>query len=109
MKMDDIKLSNITGCILTILFLFSQSFILNAKDSNFNHDKTGFELEGPHEHISCDSCHIRGIFKGIPKRCESCHDRGSQIASSIKPTNHIITSGSCEGCHAGNTCCSNWV
>lgn len=95
----------LTTSMFVLLFLYSQSFILSAKESTFNHDKTGFELVGPHERLTCDSCHIRGIFKGIPKQCESCHDSGSQIANSIKPSNHIVTTGSCEGCHAGNT----WV
>ena len=98
------KHSLITPMSLLVLFvLLFQSSSIFAKESSFNHDKTGFELIGPHERISCDSCHIRGIFKGIPKQCAACHDQGSQIATSIKPTNHIATTGSCEGCHAGNT------
>ena len=103
MESDYRKLVKIVSTIFITLVMFSQSFILEAKESNFNHDKTGFELSGPHERISCDSCHLRGIFKGTPKQCETCHDRGSQIASSLKPANHIQTSGSCEDCHAGNT------
>lgn len=97
------QLRKVLTNILFLLLLFPLALVVNAEDSEFDHDKTGFELVGPHERISCDSCHIRGIFKGIPKRCESCHDIGSLIATSIKPANHIITRGSCEGCHAGNT------
>lgn len=97
------QLLKITTSLFILSFLFLQSTTLSAKESSFNHDKTGFELTGPHERISCDSCHIRGIFKGIPKQCEACHDRGSQIATSLKPANHIQTTGSCEGCHAGNS------
>lgn len=97
------QLLKITMTFVLVSLVFIQSSSLSAKESKFNHDKTGFELSGPHERISCDSCHIRGIFKGIPKQCESCHDRGSQIATSIKPANHILTTGSCEGCHAANT------
>lgn len=93
----------IATSFLVLLLLFALPFSLNAKESQFNHDKTGFELVGPHERLNCDSCHIRGIFKGIPKQCVACHDRGSQIATSLKPPNHIQTTGSCEGCHAGNT------
>ena len=103
MKNDCRHLAKITTGLFVVLFLFSQSFMLNAKDTEFNHDKTGFELEGPHQRISCDSCHLRGIFKGLPKRCAGCHDLGSQIADSVKPGNHIQTSGDCEGCHAGNS------
>ncbi len=99
------KSLNFTTKFLLLILLFTFSFVLDAKESTYNHDKTGFELTGPHERLSCDSCHIRGVFKGIPKQCEGCHDSGSQIGSSIKPNNHIQTSGSCEGCHAGNT----WV
>ena len=60
---------------ITILLLLISPFSLYAAESKFNHDKTGFELSGPHEQLSCDACHIRGIFKGTPKKCESCHDR----------------------------------
>jgi len=105
MNMDCRQLFKITTRLFVLLFLFSQSFSLVAEESDFNHDKTGFELVGPHERISCDSCHIRGIFKGTPKRCEACHDLGSPIATSLKPIDHIVTSGTCEDCHAGNT----WV
>ena len=72
------QLLKTTTSLLVFVFLFSQSFFISAEESSFNHDKTGFELVGPHERLSCDSCHIRGIFKGIPKKCEICHERGSK-------------------------------
>ena len=63
----------ITLSFVIISLLFLQSYALSAKESKFNHDKTGFELIGPHERLSCDSCHIRGIFKGIPNRMDNAY------------------------------------
>ena len=72
------QLIKIALSIFSLFFLFLQPFSINAKESNFNHDKTGFELIGPHELISCDSCHIRGVFKGTPKNAKFAMFRGAR-------------------------------
>ncbi len=51
------------------------------KSVTFDHNKTGFKLEGEHAKEVCASCHYQknenGIktqrFAGIPKDCSSCH------------------------------------
>ena len=57
--------------------------------AKFNHDKTGFVLIGAHTSTRCESCHARGIFKGTPKKCISCHSKSGQIAATSKPISHI--------------------
>lgn len=59
------------------------------KPANFDHSK--FPLVGIHTSLSCDKCHINGIYKGTSHFCESCHNL---------PPNHIpgITGG-CDLCH----------
>ena len=37
------------------------------------HQKTAFKLEGRHLAVSCDSCHLNGVFKGTPSKCIDCH------------------------------------
>ena len=38
-----------------------------AQEDDFDHFSTGFELTGAHENIECASCHIQGVFEGIPR------------------------------------------
>ena len=97
------SLNCIRNLLIVISLVFSFSHTAIAIESSFDHDKTGFELTGPHSRTSCDSCHLRGIFKGTPKQCNSCHDSINSIATITKPANHIQTTGSCESCHAGST------
>ena len=87
------------------LLISTYAVAASAGNSNFDHDKTGFSLAPPHDRLSCDSCHIRGIFKGVPRRCVSCHDRGSQFATTQKSATHVKTTDDCSVCHAGRT----WV
>ena len=51
----------------------------------FDHFETGFPLEGAHETVECQQCHRAGVFRGTPRRCESCHnnvvDRGQETAA----------------------------
>lgn len=70
-----------------------------AKTKKFDHDNTGFVLSGAHIKLACDTCHIRGIFKGIPKTCEGCHSQVSQITATKKTDNHIKSTNRCDDCH----------
>jgi len=93
--------------VLFVIFLMLSMWLSGAVNAaepkEFDHDRTGFFLTGQHTRLSCESCHIRGIFKGIPRTCEGCHDRVSQIASSIKPISHLQTSAPCDDCHTDNS------
>ncbi len=65
----------------------------------FDHLRTGFALTGAHRSLRCESCHVRGIFKGTPRQCATCHSRASGIASTVKPANHMPTTADCGLCH----------
>ena len=70
------------------------------RNVNFDHIKTGFPLSGAHATLPCETCHVQGIFKGTPKKCATCHTRGSRIqASTFKPANHVVTNQACDQCH----------
>ncbi|MFQ5329292.1 MAG: cytochrome c3 family protein, partial [Thermodesulfobacteriota bacterium] len=67
---------------------------------DFNHDTTGFILEGAHKATRCDTCHARGIFKGTPKTCSGCHSSSARVAATAKSASHIKTGVSCAQCHS---------
>ena len=52
--------------------------------AGFDHFRTGFPLTGGHERVRCESCHIRGLFKGTPSQCKTCHSPGGRIAASAR-------------------------
>lgn len=66
----------------------------------FDHFKTGFPLLGAHTAVPCESCHLRGVFKGTPTKCASCHNG---VIATGKPQNHIPTSEPCSNCHNPNS------
>jgi hypothetical protein len=67
-----------------------------AKGRNFDHFSTGFPLSGQHLKVDCESCHVKGVFKGTPKFCAGCHNGRSAMG---KSTRHITTSEACDDCH----------
>jgi hypothetical protein len=40
---------------------------------DFDHDKTEFRLQGKHQDVACNICHINNKYKETPKDCHSCH------------------------------------
>ncbi len=42
-------------------------------DAKFNHDQTGFVLQGQHRTVPCVSCHEGLKFETASERCTSCH------------------------------------
>lgn len=58
-------------------------------DVRFNHERTGFPLNGTHAEITCRACHREKFDARIPDTCAGCHrDR------------HASEFGlHCEGCH----------
>lgn len=42
-------------------------------DGGFDHNATGFVLEGAHKNLDCDRCHPNGRYQGTPTDCLSCH------------------------------------
>ena len=69
---------------------------------DFDHLRTGFPLTGAHSRVGCETCHVRGVFKGTPTQCRTCHSPGRGIAITFKPANHIPTRVECDQCHLSN-------
>jgi hypothetical protein len=66
---------------------------------SFDHLPTGFELEGVHRDLPCESCHLNAVFKGTPRDCGTCHIKGSPFNATPKTANHIPTTNYCVACH----------
>ncbi len=64
--------------------------------AQFDHNLTGFKLEGKHATAQCESCHQNGQYKGTPKDCYSCH-RADDAHNGQYGT-------ACETCHTS----TNW-
>ena len=45
----------------------------------FDHLTTGFELDGVHRDLPCESCHLNAVFRGTPRDCATCHITGSPL------------------------------
>jgi hypothetical protein len=71
----------------------------------FNHNSTGFVLEGVHARLECDDCHKRSLPRSLPKDCNTCHLQGGVRATTAQSLNHIPTSPaqSCQDCHNQNS------
>jgi len=95
------------------------------------HNATSFPLEGRHQSVACESCHLRGVYKGTPTRCFDCHwerrqddkyrlQLGSQCEQCHRPTawtsarwDHGVNTGmplnaahrviACESCHKASS------
>lgn len=75
--------------------------IARFDQDSFNHDKTGYRLEGKHSSVKCENCHIpkfiddqelkkrTGTFLGLNQECSSCHEDYHQGT----------LSNDCQSCH----------
>ncbi len=68
--------------------------------TQFDHLTTGFELQGAHRDLSCEYCHMQGVFKGTPRTCVACHTIGSRVSALPRPTTHVSTTDNCILCHS---------
>jgi len=89
----------LTACV-AITMLASQAFAQTQIRSDFDHDSTGFLLDGAHLIANCGACHSRGIFEGALRECQDCHADGSTVVATAKPARHIQTTEQCDSCHA---------
>ena len=73
-----------------------ESFKVAGSMDNFNHDLTGFALEGKHEVVDCRKCHVsESLTDPLPySTCASCHEdyHGGEFAEGT-------TSPDCVECH----------
>ena len=60
--------------------------------NNFDHAKTKYPLTGKHHETSCALCHPRHRYKGVPKRCNDCHQ--------INDIHNGKYGEKCESCHS---------
>lgn len=51
----------------------SGSWLYKANDTLFDHDDTGFALEGQHVSTDCNDCHNTLVFDQAENTCVSCH------------------------------------
>ncbi len=64
------------------------------KQSQFEHDKTDFSLDGKHQNLECSSCHINNQFENLDTQCQSCH---------LAKEPHLgIFGKKCNDCHTTN-------
>src|SRR6266404_642980 len=66
---------------------------------SFDHLSTGFELDGVHRDLPCESCHLNAVSKGTPRSCGICHITGSVYNATPKTQTHIQSSNDCAACH----------
>ena len=85
--------------LIALAFVASAGPAAATARSTFDHDSTGFVLEGLHRDAPCESCHVGGVFKGTPHDCWTCHTSGSRFGATAKTTRHILSSNNCAECH----------
>ena len=39
----------------------------------FDHNKTGYPLQGLHAGVACQECHLNPVFSDIGRNCQDCH------------------------------------
>jgi len=89
-----------TLLMLVAMWMIGASPASATQRTGFDHLTTGFELLGAHRDLSCEFCHVSGMFKGAPRTCFGCHSLGSRISATPKPVTHPFSSERCELCHA---------
>jgi len=72
----------------------------NWSPATFDHNQTGFQLQGGHYNVSCIDCHSSG-YNNTPTDCYSCH---TQDFNNVSDPNHQTNnfSHSCLNCHTIN-------
>ena len=92
-------LAALPAIVLVALAALAAGPVRAQAPGSFQHLSTGFPLTGAHQVARCESCHARGVFKGTPRQCASCHTSVSRVAAVIMPTNHVPVTQPCESCH----------
>jgi hypothetical protein len=85
--------------ILACVMLIDPASAIAQATPDFDHYRTRFPLTGAHEQVSCESCHLGGVFRGTPTRCATCHDGSGIRSDSGKAPFHIRSTNECSDCH----------
>ena len=78
----------------------------------FDHDRTGYHLDGAHRLARCLSCHGQGTLRGTPKECNQCHILGNRAGTTIiQGPSHVPTMVGvlCQSCHKSTVSFQIWV
>jgi hypothetical protein len=65
----------------------------------FDHFTTAFRLDGAHQFVACEGCHVDGAFAGTPLQCSGCHAQGTRVRATSQPIQHVRTTEFCDSCH----------
>src|SRR5882757_7731761 len=98
------KISLAMALLVLSFLMFSPSMAVAAVGAPpitipFDHLSTGFELDGVHRDLPCESCHLNAVFKGTPRNCGVCHIRGSTFNATPKTETHVQSTNNCAACH----------
>ncbi|MEM7502406.1 MAG: hypothetical protein AAF417_10205 [Pseudomonadota bacterium] len=85
---------------MVLLWAVSVAHAQTSIRSDFDHDSTGFQLDGAHLVANCGTCHARGTFEGTLRQCADCHEDGTLVLATAKPARHVLTTDQCDACHA---------
>ena len=62
--------------------------------TRFDHAKSAFALEGAHQRVACEKCHVNKVYKGVKfANCTDCH----------KNPHRQISVADCRSCHTLET------
>ena len=73
----------------------SDSWKVDLKNVSFEHEITGFNLNGRHGLIDCNECHVSMVFSEVKKECVDCH----------ADIHNNTVSLSCDDCHGND----DWI
>ncbi|MGE5683221.1 MAG: hypothetical protein ACM34K_20350 [Bacillota bacterium] len=71
----------------------ASSWKVSAKQIEFNHSSTGFELTGKHRAADCRACHKDLVFNNVSTQCSQCH---------FEPHQNTLEKD-CQRCHTTNS------
>jgi len=63
----------------------------------FNHNLTGFRLEGAHRSTTCEDCHKNRDYRNTPSQCYACHV--TEFFAPAAQGIHSPSNTDCEQCH----------
>jgi len=98
----------LAACLGFLALVLGQAHAQSAFRSGFDHFTTAWPLEGAHQNVDCEICHVEGIFKGTPRECAACHNLAGLVKATPPPSNHIRSTAQCQDCHSLATWAGVW-
>ena len=93
------KMCTLALMLMCLCLLLNAPLARAQPNAGFDHAATSFQLWGAHEQVRCESCHIKGIFRGTPKECMGCHVVNNQRGATAMPFRHVQITSGCDSCH----------